>query len=376
MVIAAHEGIVVPAAVLQHRRAAKLAAPYQEGIVQEASLLEVQQEGGRGPVRFFAALLETDVERFLCTGAVRIPPPVEQLHETHASLHQPPRQQAIVRIGDRAGLRAVHVMDPLRLFLDVHCFRYGHLHTESHFVLGHARQRFGVAGFLVIPLVDGIDRFNGLFAQFAAHTLRIAHIEHRIAVRAALYALVHGGQKAAAEYAASAVGLLAPGKQHDETRQVLVLRAESVDCPGPHAGPPRTGVSRVQQELRRRMVEFIRVHRLEESNLVGRLCEVREHVRDPCAAFPALRKRGLRSQHLRRSLDEGEEPAFQQGFRAQLPIQAVQFGFVVEQFELGRRAGHMQENDPLCARGEVEPPDTARSAPDRGIGGAAPGEGW
>ena len=35
----------------------------------------------------------------------------------------------------------------------------------------------------------------------------------------------------------------------------------------------------------------------------------------------------------------------------------------------------MQENDPLCAWGEVEPPDAVRSALDCRIGGGASGEG-
>ena len=105
-------GMVIAAVVaaLDHRRAAELAAPDDQGVVEQAALFEVFHQRGGGLIGVAAVLLEVVDEV-----AVLVPRLVEQFNEPHAALDQPPRQQAIVGEARLAGLRAVHVEDVLRL---------------------------------------------------------------------------------------------------------------------------------------------------------------------------------------------------------------------------------------------------------------------
>src|SRR5215472_18864081 len=76
------------AAALHHRRAAELATPDDQGILQEPALLEVLDQRRAGLVRF--AAVDADVPYEV---TVLVPGFVINLHETNAALHQPPRQQ-------------------------------------------------------------------------------------------------------------------------------------------------------------------------------------------------------------------------------------------------------------------------------------------
>ena len=91
-------------AALDHRRAAELAAPDDQRLVEQAALLEVLDQGGAGLVGVVAVLLEV-VDQV----AVLVPGFVEELHEAHAPLDQPAGQQAVVGERRLARLGAVHV---------------------------------------------------------------------------------------------------------------------------------------------------------------------------------------------------------------------------------------------------------------------------
>src|SRR5205807_367046 len=72
-------GVVVAAVVtaaLDHRRAAELAAPDHQRVVQQAALLQVLDQGGAGPVGVLAVLGQVLLEV-----AVLVPGLVEQFHE-------------------------------------------------------------------------------------------------------------------------------------------------------------------------------------------------------------------------------------------------------------------------------------------------------
>ena len=89
---------------LHHRRAAELAAPDDERVVEQAALLEVLDQRRRGLVGVLAVLLEV-VDQV----AVLVPRLVEELHEPHAALDQPAGEQAVVGERRLARLGAVHV---------------------------------------------------------------------------------------------------------------------------------------------------------------------------------------------------------------------------------------------------------------------------
>ena len=97
---------------------AELAAPDHERIFQHPALLQVLNQGRARLVGVLAVVLQV-VDQV----AVLVPRLVEDLHEPHASLQQPARQQAGVgerRLGRVSTIQVQHV---LRLPRDVHHLR-------------------------------------------------------------------------------------------------------------------------------------------------------------------------------------------------------------------------------------------------------------
>ena len=228
VVIAAVERGFFTAPVFAHRGAAELAAPDNEGFVKQAFLAQVSDEGGHGLVDFLAAFEETAFKGFELVAAVRIPPAVEKLDKPDAAFNEAASQKAVVGKGRLARLGAVHLMDRFRFLADVHGFGHRHLHAEGHFVLGDPGEDFRVAHFLVLQLVKGTQRVDGVLSNVTADARRVRDVEDRVALGAQLYALVHRGQETAAPHAfAGTRGRLA-GYEDDEAREVLVLRAQAI----------------------------------------------------------------------------------------------------------------------------------------------------
>ena len=130
----------IVAAALHHRRAAKLAAPEHERVVEQAALFQIAHQRGAGLIGVLAVLGEVLLEI-----AVLVPGFVEQLHETHAALEQAPGQQAVVGERRLARLGAVHVENVLRLPRQVHQFRGAGLHAIGHLERVDARGDFRIA---------------------------------------------------------------------------------------------------------------------------------------------------------------------------------------------------------------------------------------
>ena len=131
-------------------RAAEFAAPDDQRIVEQAAVLEIFDQRGRG-------LIGVAALPFQCARqvAVLVPAHVEELNEPHAAFGQPAGQQAVGGIG--AGLLhlgAVHVEHVLRLVLDVGQLGHGGLHAKRHLVLRDARGDFRVAGIGELLLVQ------------------------------------------------------------------------------------------------------------------------------------------------------------------------------------------------------------------------------
>jgi hypothetical protein len=87
-------------------RAAELAAPDDQRVVEQAALLQVLHQGGGGLVGFR--------QSFSKSPEVRRGPPwlsqfVVELDEAHAALDQPAGEEAVVGEGGLAGFRAVEV---------------------------------------------------------------------------------------------------------------------------------------------------------------------------------------------------------------------------------------------------------------------------
>jgi len=105
---AADAPVVIPPVVAAGERpltdggAAELAAHDHDGVVQQATLLQVRQQRSDGLIDLFALARQGAGQP-----AVVIPPSIADLHEPHIPFREPPRQQAVVGKGRLARLRAV-----------------------------------------------------------------------------------------------------------------------------------------------------------------------------------------------------------------------------------------------------------------------------
>ena len=110
-----------------------------------------------------------------------------------------------------------------------------------------------------------------------------------------------------------------------------------------------------EQQLRRRVVELICVHRPDHAHLIGDGVEVRAGVahRDP--AFAILRKSTRRAHELRHPGGEGKAPAFENRVGAVLPAAFHQLRFVIKQVKMRRRSRHVQVDHALRLRRKLRP---------------------
>ena len=101
------------------------------------------------------------------------------------------------------------------------------------------------------------------------------------------------------------------------------------------------------------MVELVGVHRADDGQLVGDGGEIRQQFGHFDARLAVFGELVRRAEHLRHALDEREPLLLEERFGAGLAVQLLQLRLVVEQFELRRRAGHVQVDDVLGLGGEV-----------------------
>ncbi len=98
----------------------------------------------------------------------------------------------------------------------------------------------------------------------------------------------------------------AAGGQHDEPRQIIVLRAEAVGDPATEGGPAGAGATRLHQHLRGGVVELFGVDGFQERRVIDDFGEVGKEVRYVLAALAVAGKLGLWPQHHRGALDKGK----------------------------------------------------------------------
>src|SRR5688572_13190196 len=103
----ATEHIAGGRATLAKWRAAKLPAPHDERVLQQPALLEIADQRGYWLVRARHLLRQSVANIFFRTCPMEIPAPVEELHEPHTLLEEPPSQHAVVRKTRFARFRAV-----------------------------------------------------------------------------------------------------------------------------------------------------------------------------------------------------------------------------------------------------------------------------
>ena len=119
------------------RHAAELGGPQHERFVEQPALLEIGQQRGRRLVEDRAVPIVVGLQRFV---GIPVQQPVDarrprrtvKIHVSHALLQQPPREQAISRVGRLERIRVVGAVEPSRSTADsageVGNLRRGKLH--------------------------------------------------------------------------------------------------------------------------------------------------------------------------------------------------------------------------------------------------------
>ena len=92
------------------------------------------------------------------------------------------------------------------------------------------------------------------------------------------------------------------------------------------------------------MIELIRIQRLNHTKFVGHFLKFWNGIRHPDAAFAVLRKLVRRAHQFRHARRESETFTFDELVRTRFVVPFHELGFVIEQIEMWRSAGHVQIN--------------------------------
>ena len=286
-----------------------------------------------------------------------IPTPVENLHEAHAALHEPPRHQRRARKrATRARFLAVEFVGRRRLARHIRQLGHTRLHAERQLVLLGARLDLGVADLFVAAAIEFTQTVEHFAAQLARDARCVIEIKHRLTLRAEGNARVPALEITAAPqprrnrlHVGERAGVFRV--QHDERGQILVERAEPVGEPGAHRGFAVLHRARVDELVGRLVIDRVGLHRPDEAEVVGHLRDVRQELAEPHATLPVLRelerrrregKRRLVRRHPSESLTLPGQPAFEILSKA-----ALQRGLVVEEVELRRCADERNVDRPF-----------------------------
>ena len=96
------------------------------------------------------------------------------------------------------------------------------------------------------------------------------------------------------------------------------------------------------------MVKLIGGYRLQEGQIVHGVRQMGKVFAEPGPTFSVLGESGLGGKHFRYAADERKFFTLQERGRTVQPIEFKQFGFVVKEFQLGGRSGHMQVDHRFC----------------------------
>jgi hypothetical protein len=98
------------------------------------------------------------------------------------------------------------------------------------------------------------------------------------------------------------------------------------------------GETAIEEELRRRVIELIGRHRLDQADVVHHAREIRQQFREFRTALPILREFEPRPHHRRIRANEGVPLIADDRWRERFAFELCQFGFVIEEIELRWRS--------------------------------------
>ena len=266
---------------LGRRAPAEFGGPDEEGVLQHAPLLEVVDQGGHGSVHggglgimvFAKIFVSVPINPGAAEGAA-----IEKLDETHPALQEATGEQAIAGetfIG--RVIQAVEVPDGLRFGFNTHGFGDADLHAGGEFIGPKAGgeglvARLG-AGKIAVHLSEELQIGGPSFCGQAGRRFEMSN--RGTGTRPKPHSLMIGRQKAGGPVDRTACRKAAGVWQDDESRQVLVDRAQPIAQPGPHAGKAIQGEPRVHLEGGRGMIITLGGHRMDEAKVIHTSGEMR-----------------------------------------------------------------------------------------------------
>jgi hypothetical protein len=209
-------------------RTPELAAPDDQGIVEEAALLEVLEQASGWSVDVVAHQRQVPGDV-----SVMIPTDVIKLNERNAAFGHATGEQAVGGVGaTHTRLFAVEFEGSIRLGREVGQLGHGRLHPKSHFVLLHPGLNLGIPHGLALESVEACDCLDASALGGGTDALRVGHVEDGITNRLKLHALVLGRQESAFPKSAGdglrrAFATTDRGKDH-EGWQILILAAQAI----------------------------------------------------------------------------------------------------------------------------------------------------
>ena len=275
-----------------------------------------------------------------------------------------------------ADLGAIHRERGFGFLGEIGQFRDAGLHLVGHLVLGDAGGDLGIAEVVALDFVEVREVVQHVAANLAAEAGGVRQIEHGIAGAAEGDALIFRGEKTAAPVEIiknlAAAGLFIAGGHDDVGGKFLGLAAEAVAEPCAHRGAPRLFGAGEKVSNTGGVVHGFRVQRLHVAEIVGDRGDLRKKIGDPRAGFAVLgevrdlaedRAGGLVARHGRESFAAGELVG------DLLTVPLAEFGFVVEEIDVGRRAVLEKVDDAFGLGREVRELGETGHGAARGDGG-------
>ena len=341
--------VITPVVALGGGGAAKLAAPPNERVLEQSPLLQVGQQSGDRSVNFHRVLGVIGLEIAVLVPFVT----VRDLNEPHAPFGTASGDQALpAEVIRRIFIDAVE-FEGRRAFLGkIDQLRRLGLHPKSEFERVDSPLQGGVGGvFLQMILVhllqhvqlDSLQVDVG-FRIFDVLDGGVFGLNAGVADRRPLKV---GRQEGAAPVLHAAMA--ERRANGDESRQVLILRAQAVGHPGTDAGTDERVAAGVQLQQGASVGRVVGMDGANHAQIIGPRTDVREQVADGQAALTVLLELPGRLQQVARA---GElHPRFLAGKR--LAVVPLQRRLGIKRVHLRRAAVHEQEDDPLGLRLEV-----------------------
>ncbi len=358
--------VLAPEIGLLHGGAAKFAGPDDEGFIQHAGLLQVIQQGSDGLVHDCGVLVVIFLEMLMGVPAVLVIHVVE-LDETDAALHEAAGEQALagkLRLGRQRAVDAVGLANVGGLLVEIADFKGLRLHAVGQFVGGDARIQFTKTGMLLAMEHVHFPECVQSAALGTGEFRRRREIAHKLSLATQARALESSGQESVA--VVRSTPLRAGFKEEDVAGQILILRPQAVSHPGAEAGFATDGLAGVKLDAGGCVVVALRLHGMDEAEIIHMPRHVGEEFRDPGTALAILTER-IRRRHevrvrsrggVRRSATLGCLHGATLGHQLRHPASGVP-GFVVKSVDAGRAADHEEEDDRLGLRRESGPPSRA-----------------